>query len=88
LSATKRTADIALLLISGPISGRCGIAYLNAYRHGNAFGWVGKGCQTTTLGHEIGHSFGAYHNKEIASGADEGFEYGHLISGGYASIMA
>jgi hypothetical protein len=88
LSATKNTADLALLMISGATSGVCGIAYLNAYRNGYAYGWVGKGCQTIVTGHEVGHNFGAYHNKEISSGADEGFEYGYLIEGGYASIMA
>jgi hypothetical protein len=88
LSATKNTADIAFLMISGSKSGVCGTAYLNAYINGYAFGWVGKGCQTIVTGHEVGHNFGAYHNKEISSGANEGFEYGYLIEGGYASIMA
>jgi hypothetical protein len=88
MSATKNTADLALLMISGATSRVCGIAYLNAYRNGYAFGWVGKGCQNTVTGHEVGHNFGAYHNKEISSGADEGFEYGYLIEGGYATMMA
>jgi hypothetical protein len=44
-------------------------------------------------GRKVGHNFGAHHNKEIDSGADEGFEYGYLISNappyrGYATIMA
>jgi hypothetical protein len=88
LSATKNTADIAFLMLSGPVNGICGQAYLNAYRNGRAFGWVGKGCQTIVTGHEVGHNFGANHNREIADSGVEGFEYGYLIQGGYATIMA
>ena len=99
-NATRNSADIALLMISGGVEvvsshekthlGRiCGIAYLNAYRYKTfSFGLVGKGCPTVVTGHEVGHMFGALHNKEISSGADQGFEYGYLIPGGYASIMA
>jgi hypothetical protein len=87
LSATKNTADIAFFILSGPKSGVCGSAYLNAYINEYSFGWVGKGCHTS-FGHEIGHNFGANHNREIASSGVEGFEYGHLIQGGYATMMA
>jgi hypothetical protein len=88
LSATKNTADIAFLMVSGPKSGVCGVAYLNAHTNNYSFGWVGKGCQTVVTGHEVGHNFGATHNREISSSGVEGFEYGYLIPGGYASIMA
>jgi hypothetical protein len=81
-------------MVSGAINGVCGRAFLDAYKYGdNAFGLVRKGCQTIVTGRKVGHNFGAHHNKEIDSGADEGFEYGYLISNappyrGYATIMA
>jgi hypothetical protein len=74
-------------MISGPKSSDCGIAYFNAYINGYAFGWVGKGCQIIVTGDKVGHNFGVYHNKEISSGADVGFEYGYLIEGGYTNIL-
>jgi hypothetical protein len=75
-------------LISDYVSvGYCGTAYMNAHTNGMSFGWVAKGC-LTSFGHEVGHNFGANHNREISSGGLEGFEYGHLIQGGYGTLMA
>jgi hypothetical protein len=89
LSATKNTADMAYLMISGPLSGgACGVAYDSAYENAFSFGWVGKGCHTVTTGHTVGHNFGANHNREVSTNGKEGFEYGYLISGGYATVMA
>jgi hypothetical protein len=64
---------------------------LNGFTNTWTYGWVGKGCQTIVVAHEIGHMFGAHHNREIVPPEGrpiEGFEYGYLIEGGYVTIMA
>ena len=95
-SATLNSADIAILLLSSSKSGVCGVAYVDGFAHGATFGWVGKGCQNTVTGHEIGHMFGAAHNYEISQFSPrEGFEYGfrmplgplNLLVGGFVTIM-
>ena len=59
-------------------------------QYNSNFGWVAKNCHQAVTPHEIGHMFGAAHNKEISANfvPNGGFEYGFLISGGYVSIMA
>lgn len=91
-TASRGSADLAILYLSQPKSGFCGLAFVDAARFGknSAFGWVGKGCQDTTLGHELGHIFGAKHNKEIVDKPPtDGKAYGKLITGSnFYSIMA
>ena len=31
--------------------------------------------------HEVGHIFGAHHNREVVSGSGNGFNYGYLLRG-------
>ena len=59
-------------------------------QYNSNFGWVAKNCHRAVTPHEIGHMFGAAHNKEISGSfaPNGGYEYGHLIPGGYVSIMA
>lgn len=91
----KKTADIALLLISETYSGTCGIAYVSASSAG-AYGLIMDPCYRETTGHEIGHIFGALHNPQnntIGSPRD-GKAYGHLMNrpdgspSGFRTIMA
>ena len=51
---------------------------------------MAKNCHQAVTPHEIGHMFGAAHNKEISASfaPNGGFEYGFLIPGGYISVMA
>ena len=59
-------------------------------QYNSNFGWVAKNCHQAVTPHEIGHMFGAAHNKEISTNfvPNGGFEYGALIPGGYVSVMA
>ncbi len=50
---TKNSADLAMLVLSGPRGGACGVAYINGYRTGWTVSWVGKGCLTFTTQHEV-----------------------------------
>jgi len=60
------SADIALLVAEPGDS--CGIAYLNSISGGSTVGVVGRTCATGyyTTGHEIGHMYGCFHNKEMS----------------------
>ena len=71
-------ADAAALLISDFDS--CGIAYFDVTSSCGAFSITKKSCATGyySFGHEIGHNFGANHNREKFD-SHSGIGYGHLI---------
>ena len=71
-------ADAAALLIGDFDS--CGIAFFNAACSCGAFSVTAKSCATGyySFGHEIGHNFGANHNREKFD-SHSGIGYGHLI---------
>ena len=98
LAASLNSADIALLLVSQTYENTCGIAYVDAaLANAFSYGLVMNPCYDSTTGHEIGHLFGAFHNREIEPGPDTprgGVAYGYLMRtptntpSGFRSIMA
>ena len=97
-AASRKTADVAILLVSKVINGTCGIAYTDVNgQASSSYGLVMNTCFDGTTGHEVGHLFGAYHNREIEAGPDTprgGKAYGYLMRkpdgtpSGFHSIMA
>ena len=91
--ALRNSADIAILLVKN--SNYCGIAStIHSIPSGNNYAWVLKGCALGyfTFAHEIGHLFGAGHNRLVYPW-NPSFPYGHgsLIPNGlngYRTIMA
>ena len=88
--ALRNSADIAILLVKD--SSYCGVAStIHSIPSGNNYAWVHKGCALGyySFGHEIGHLFGAGHNREVYL-QNRAFFYGHgfLIPNGYRSIMS
>jgi len=89
-------ADSAVLLVEDMRA--CGIAPGYNVHSCNAFSVTMKRCaaQKYTFGHELGHNFGAHHNREtFRPGTISGDSYGHLIqprgptrSSGYRTILA
>ncbi len=76
-------------MLSKSQAGSCGIAFVNGYKHKVTLGWVAKGCQNIVVAHEVGHMFGAAHNKEKASFTPDGeYAYGLHIPPKYVSVMA
>ena len=61
-------------------------------QYNSNFGWVAKNCHQAVTPHEIGHMFGAAHNKEISNFVPNGgFEYGFLGTAGsfrFVTLMA
>ncbi len=92
-NALRRSADIALLMTTDGDS--CGLAWLNVISQGRTIGVVALGCATGyfSTGHEIGHMFGCYHNKE-ASGQNPFYKFAHgflmnpPINSGFRTILA
>ena len=66
-NAKRVSADIAVLLTNSGDS--CGIAYFDTIQYGINLGVVQRSCATGyySLGHEIGHMFGAQHNRETGA---------------------
>ena len=88
--ALRNSADMAILLVNN--SNYCGIAStIHSIPSGNNYAWVLKGCALGyfTFAHEIGHLFGAGHNRHVYL-YNPSFPYGHgyLIPNGYRTIMA
>lgn len=93
-STFRKTADIALLLSASDLSA-CGVAYTNILETGQTLGVVKRSCATGyySFAHEIGHMYGASHNREQGS-TNKAWPsaYGYLIrpptSSGYRTILA
>ncbi len=76
-----------MLAISEQTRDASGIA-LFGYRDGLTVGWVSDTAGLVVMPHEVGHMFGAGHNREIAGHVDEGFEYGNRnLKDGYTTVM-
>jgi hypothetical protein len=73
-NALRKSADIALLMTTDGDS--CGIAWQDMISTGETIGVVARSCATGyySTGHEIGHMFGCYHNKE-ASGLNPTYKF-------------
>ena len=94
-AALRNTADAAhLLSVRLKV---CGMAYLAGYRWGNTLGVTMKGCAlgNYVVGHEVGHNFGAQHDKDTHVNPYYDYGHGHLIEDGpgfnlqgYRTIMA
>ena len=65
-------------------------AYLNAFNNGLSYGFVGKGCHTIVVPHEVGHMHGCCHNlEESCRNSVVPHGYGYFIPGtGKSTIMA
>ena len=93
LSPLRNTADAAhLLVINAPY---CGVGYLdtanpNVGRYGLTLGATKKRCGlgSYTLGHELGHNFGAHHDPDTDTNNRYSYGHGKLLAGGYHTIMA
>jgi peptidyl-Asp metalloendopeptidase len=92
-NSLRKSADIALLMTEP--ADYCGIAYLDAIAGGSTIGVVARDCATGyySTGHEIGHLYGCYHNKET-SGQNpyypnaHGFWMNPPVNSGYRTILA
>jgi len=90
----RGSADAAVLLTADLDS--CGIAYFDTILNGQTFAVVEKSCAigTYTFGHELGHTIGLGHNKEIQTNSRYPYAHGHLIAPGklrwpkYGTILA
>jgi len=81
---TRNCADSAVLLMYRGLPGKCGLAFGTAYKC-KTFGIVLKACATHrySLGHELGHMFGAKHNREVYNETKiEGDKYGYHLQPG------
>ena len=76
----RHTADTAVLLVASMGSQHCGIAWVNTIGSGNTASVVAKSCALGyySFGHELGHNFGAYHNRE--TGQTQSFRWDRLSS--------
>ena len=96
-SALRHSADSTVLLVASMGLWACGRAFdINMISTGETISACGKSCALGyfTFGHELAHTFGAYHNRETGHiNPDYAYGQGHLIaqgkaSTGYRSIMA
>ena len=93
LNSIRMSADIGLLITEPGDS--CGIAFVNVISNGQTLGVVGRDCATGyySTGHEIGHMYGCYHNRE-ASGQNptypnaHGFLMNPPVNSGKRTILA
>ena len=62
----------------------CGLAYSSAYPEGSANAYLGLGATNTScmgnlvFAHEVGHNFGAEHDRHVVPDADADFNYGYV----------
>jgi len=87
-SKLRGGADVAVLLVHD--LGYCGLAYGNyAFKIGKTISVVETSCATGyfSFGHEIAHNFGVDHNKEEGTNPYFSYGHGHLIDGGFRTIL-
>ena len=91
----RRSADVAILITAAPRLSHCGQAFANQIRSGMTLAVIMKSCALGfyVFGHEIAHTFGAYHNREKREiNKANPTAYGYLIrppiKSGYRTIMA
>jgi hypothetical protein len=81
------------MLISDPAS-LCGVAYQDMISSGQTLGAVQRNCAVGyySFGHEMGHSYGATHNREVSNNPTYPTAYGYLMrpptKSGYRTNMA
>jgi len=87
--ALRDSADAAALL-AVDIGSSCGIAYVDTTATGHTISVTEKRCSVGyfSFGHEIGHNYGCRHNPEESTNEVYPYGHGHLIDGGYRTILA
>jgi len=95
LTNSLRGSDMAYILTrrfsTDGACGRAGALDVTTTAYGNApIAFSGRFCSTYTMAHELGHLFGAWHNREVLSfNAPGGYPMGQLIGNGpYRTVMA
>ena len=85
----RDTADAAALL-AVDIGSSCGVAYVDTTANGHTLSVTEKKCAVGyfSFGHEIGHNYGCKHNPEESTNTAYPYGHGHLIAGGYRTILA
>jgi len=93
-NTVRQSADIALLFTTDGDS--CGIAWLDVTASGKTLGVVAHSCAVDyfSTGHEIGHMYGCYHNREVTTGGNpyyptaNGFLINPPVNSGVRTILA
>lgn len=89
----RNSADIAMILVAGKPRGVPGAAWTGdfAMDYGHSIGYTNDkaATKTYTFDHEVGHMFGAQHDRKEVPERDQ-IEYGHgkVINDRYRTIMA
>ena len=85
----RDSADAAALL-AVDIGSSCGVAYVDTTATGHTLSVTEKKCSVGyfSFGHEIGHNYGCKHNPEESTNEAYPYGHGHLIAGGYRTILA
>ena len=94
-NAVRKSADVAVLLTGIKNLDVCGVGYMNEVKRGMTLALVAQKCATGqyTFAHEIGHTYGAQHNRETndTNSADP-TAYGYLVrppaNSGFRTILA